>query len=44
MEPGPGRDRDTRSKTTDYQIIADAGFPRQDVPRANPPSARATTR
>jgi hypothetical protein len=32
-----GRARDTRSKTTDYQIIADAGFPRQDVPRANPP-------
>jgi hypothetical protein len=37
VEPGPGRARDTRSKTTDYQIIADAGFPRQDIPRANPP-------
>ncbi|MBT3287751.1 MAG: hypothetical protein HN380_10435 [Victivallales bacterium] len=32
-----GRARDTRSKTTNYQIIADTGFPRQDVPRTNPP-------
>lgn len=32
-----GRARDTRSKATDYQILAEAGFPRQDVPPANPP-------
>jgi len=31
-----GRAKDTRSKTTDYQILRDAGFVRQDVPRANP--------
>lgn len=32
-----GRSRDTRSKTTDYGILADAGFTRQDVPLSNPP-------
>ena len=32
-----GRTRDTRSKAADFQILADQGFPRQDVPRANPP-------
>ena len=32
-----GRSRDTRSKTTDYFIMEQAGFVRQKVPKANPP-------
>lgn len=32
-----GRARDSRSKTTDYQILKDAGFTDQHVPKANPP-------
>ncbi len=32
-----GRARDTRSKATDYQILAQAGFAGQDVPLSNPP-------
>ena len=32
-----GRARDTRSKTTDYLILAREGFPKQDVPPGNPP-------
>ncbi|MCP4645823.1 MAG: PBSX family phage terminase large subunit [bacterium] len=32
-----GRAKDTRSKTTDYEILRAAGFSNQDVPRANPP-------
>ncbi len=31
-----GRAKDTRSKKTDYSIIADAGFKSQKVPKANP--------
>lgn len=32
-----GNSRDTRSKATDYEILAKAGFANQRVPRANPP-------
>jgi len=32
-----GRSKDTRSKTTDYGIIRDAGFTEQKVPKKNPP-------
>jgi len=32
-----GNARDTRSKVTDYEILAKAGFQNQKVPRANPP-------
>lgn len=32
-----GRRRDTRSRTSDYQILRDAGFQQQDVPLQNPP-------
>ena len=32
-----GSSRDTRSKTTDYQILNDAGFVEQRVPKKNPP-------
>ena len=31
-----GRAKDTRSNTTDYGLLRDAGFTRQVVPRANP--------
>lgn len=32
-----GKARDTRSKTTDYGILAGAGFRNQQIPGANPP-------
>ncbi len=32
-----GRARDTRSKTTDYAILRNAGFVNQKIPSANPP-------
>lgn len=32
-----GKAKDTRSKTTDYGILANAGFVNQKKPRANPP-------
>jgi len=32
-----GKARDTRSKKTDYQILAERGYIAQDVPSANPP-------
>jgi hypothetical protein len=32
-----GKARDTRSKTSDYGIISDAGYTRQRVPAKNPP-------
>ena len=32
-----GRAKDTRSKTTDYELLRAAGFIDQRVPRANPP-------
>lgn len=32
-----GRAKDTRSKTTDYKILATAGFKHQEVSRSNPP-------
>ncbi len=31
-----GRSSDTRGKTSDYQLLRQAGFPRQKVPQANP--------
>ncbi len=32
-----GRAKDTRSRTTDYEILRQAGFTNQKVPKANPP-------
>ncbi len=35
-----GRAKDTRSRKTDYSILAQAGFASQKVPRSNPPVRR----
>ena len=32
-----GKSKDSRSKTTDYKLLADAGFTHQEVPKKNPP-------